>query len=195
MLATIEPLKVMKYGITVSCIIAALYLTITCIYEYTLDKNASSINFKDFHADENSLYLSVSLCFYGDDIFINGIDKEKYINFLSGCENNDACNWNASFADVDYDNVTKDFSGYILEEIKLFKDNTGEIYVYKKITDRGAHVTGSRHKTFYVYDGEGRVYTSRRRSDQKCITLDMPFKKGKKIRFHSILLNNSVFAD
>ena len=130
MLTVTDPLKIIKHGFTVSCIIAALYLTFLCIHQYTLDKDTSSIHFKDFHVDENSLYPSISLCF-GDEIFIEGFDGKKYEEFLSGCHYNDECDWNSSYVNVDYDSVTKDYSRYILGERTYFADKSTEIYVYQ----------------------------------------------------------------
>ena len=194
MLRVTKPMEIIKHVVTASCIIAALYLTILCIHQYTLDKDTSSIHFKDFHADENSLYPSMSLCFR-DDIFIGDVDGEKYEEFLSGCHYNYECSWNSSYANVDYDSVSKDYSKYILGERTYFADKSTEIYVYQKFPDRGTQVVGPKDQIVFGYNGGSRVHTSKRSPDQKCITLDIPYSKNNKVKFHSILLNNSVFAD
>ena len=191
----IRPLKVIKHGTTVSCILATLFLTITCVYEYLLNKNTSSIDFKDFHADESCFYPSITLCFSLKDIFINGFNGKQYQAFLSGCDDSNDCNWNSSFSEVDYDSVTKRLSDYIIGEATYFIDKSTEVYIYRRFDENETHDISPKLKKVFGYTGGNRVYTSRRSSEQKCITLDIPFKTGKKVKYPSILFNKSMFAD
>ena len=159
-----------------------------------MNKNTSSIAFKKFHSDANSLYPSISLCFrrnlYSEDQEFEFIYEE----FLSGCRDNPVCVWNSSLANVDYDDVTTNLLDYIIAEGTKFSDNSEYWYVHKKFPERGT-VSYKKSKIIFGYTGSNRVYTSRRMGDKKCITLDIPFRKGKRVRQHSILLNDSVFEN
>jgi hypothetical protein len=155
-----------------------------------LDKDTSSIEFKTFHSDPRSLYPSVSLCFR-DNIFGDQF-IDDYQEFLSGCVYNEDSPWNSSFADKVYDHATIDLVDYVIGEITEFDDQSK--YVYRKFEEREIELTG-KPTTIYGYAGGNRVYTSLRMWNEKCVTFDMPFKNGKTINHHSILLNNSVFLD
>jgi hypothetical protein len=122
------------------------------------------------------------------------MDKFAYEKFLSGCEYNPDCEWNSALANVDYDNVTTNFLDYIIAEQTTFTDDSSYMYVYKKFPERGTE-SYNKSKIVYGYTGGNRVYTSRRMGDQKCITLDIPFRKGKRVRFHSILLDETAFEE
>ena len=187
-----------KFGFTISCTIAALYLSIRCIHEFSLNKDNSSVSFKNFHADDTSFYPSISLCFrdFWNDSF--GF-KYDYDNFLSGCqdEDEDKCKWNESFANTNYNDVTIDLKEFIIAEITFFGDKTVYMYDYGKYSDDHVkdYKANGKQIIFSGYTGEQRVYTNRKLSYQKCITFDMPFKKNTTIQHHSILLNNEVFQN
>ena len=126
--------QIFKIAFTSGCAIASLAFVIKLIIEYSLNKDTSSLEFKAFHSDENSVYPSVSLCFSCDllpcHIFTNNEEEDpdvgiswndKYRRFLSGCKTTDEfpgpCEngtWDASYADVDYDNVTLRIDNYLL---------------------------------------------------------------------------------
>ena len=97
--------RICQYFINIVCIIAFLYLLISCTHEYILNKDITTVSFKEFHADDDNIYPSVSLCFA--DVFdkINeDSDSIDYRSFLSGCEVqtrfNITCKWNESFSDI-----------------------------------------------------------------------------------------------
>ena len=109
-------------GFTLGCTIAALILCIKCIHQYSLNKDNSSVIFKNYHADESSLYPSISLCFgnlWEEDF--NCKDADAYSKFLSGCqsEEND-CKWDKSLSDLDYDNVTQNLLKFVVAEMTYF---------------------------------------------------------------------------
>ena len=68
----------------------------------------ASISFKTFHQDEDSIYPTITLCFYDDGIFnLNELKKykifkkSKYKDFLNG-----KSKATSSLLDVDFDQVT-----------------------------------------------------------------------------------------
>ena len=120
--------QIFKIAFTSGCVIASLAFVIKLIYEYSLNKDTSSLEFKAFHSDENAVYPSISLCF-SESIWKNiaEFNDTKYSEFLSGCYTSDdgdcGGTWDASFANVDYDNVTKNLVDYVVGEVTDFADD------------------------------------------------------------------------
>ena len=74
------------------CIVGAVFMTVYLVYQYTLDNDVSSINFNHFHDAIQNVYPSISLCFgnrMGGSFFNDLTNSSAYINFLSGCDNDD----------------------------------------------------------------------------------------------------------
>ena len=74
-----------------SCIVGAVFMTVFLVYQYTLDEDVSSINFKHFHDTVQNVYPSITLCFgnlNGGSFFkeTDDYNASAYINFLSGCK-------------------------------------------------------------------------------------------------------------
>ena len=196
MVESINGLSVTRYFFIVICIIGALYFTTRCIYEYTLDKDTSSVSYKKFHEDKDSLYPSVSLCFADTFSDVMGeVEKSKYIEFLSGCEGNPDCVWNSTYANIDYDLVTKDLLDYIIGELIEFDDKAEYMYIYGESENSSVVKDGKKKTIFNAYKGGDRVYTSSRGYEYKCITFDIPFRKEHTVKTYSILLNNDVFGE
>ena len=81
-----------KWCFVLSCIVGAVFMTVYLVYQYTLDKDVSSINFKHFHDTVQNVYPSITLCFgnrMGGSFFKDLTNSSAYINFLSGCDNED----------------------------------------------------------------------------------------------------------
>ena len=179
-----------KYLFILVCTVAFLYLLISCIYEYTLDKDITVVRFKEFHAEEDNIHPSISLCF--NQVFrgMNNVsDSIDYQSFLNGCRGRN-CKWNASYSILDYDKVTKNPFDYILGEAFIFQDSTRENIVYQEIPYLSQY---GNNKFMLSKLDENRVYVGYRGSEAKCITFDMPFRKNRRVMYHSILLNNDIF--
>ena len=52
--------KFFKTFFITGCIVASLVLAVQLIYEYSLNNDTSSVEFKAFHSDENSVYFGKS---------------------------------------------------------------------------------------------------------------------------------------
>ena len=195
----------------IGCFVAAMYFFGSCIQEYVLNEDTSTVRFKSFHSDENSLYPSLTLCF-GDfwNFDFNSKDyddpdpdfdyakeekfKDAFKQYLSGCEGYSECTWNKSFENIDYDNVSINLMDYVTAEITVFEDDTMLKYAYPTLLKpESVWNETSQEMIFYGYNGGTRVYTSKRTADSKCITFDIPFRKDKLVRHHSILLDNTIF--
>ena len=163
-----------------------------------MNKDNSSVSFKTFHVDQKSLYPSISLCFgtvWKDESQID-LSVTSYQEFLSGCQelDEDECQWNASFSNANYDYVTDNLLEFVAAEMTYFVDKSRYLYVYKTLSS-AENETEDKVKIFSGYNGGKRVYTNRRKFNQKCLTFDMPFRKKTRILQHSILLNNEVFPN
>ena len=73
-------LKVFQTFFIVGCSIGALVFVIQLIYEYSLNKDSSSLEFKAFHSDTKAVYPSISLCFDFASIIRNTSEIDK--NFV-----------------------------------------------------------------------------------------------------------------
>ena len=94
----------------VFCLMVTAGMSIYCIHKYVKNEDMASITFKTFHQDSNSIYPTITHCFYNDGIFnLNELKKHNiykksdYTDFLKGHAN--AKITNRSLA-VDYDQVT-----------------------------------------------------------------------------------------
>ena len=126
-----DPFKIFKAFFIIGCVIGSLIFVIKLVYEYSLNKDTSSLQFKTFHSDKSALYPSISLCF--SDIFKEGFkDEQKYKEFLSGCEDDEDCSWNATYADLEYDDVTLNLVDYVLGERTDIDDDSTKTFVYRK---------------------------------------------------------------
>ena len=205
-------IKLFKNLFYIGCFVAAMYFFGSCIQEYVLNEDTSTVRFKSFHSDENSLYPSLTLCFgdfwnfdfnlkkdYDDPDpefdYDTGVEfRDAFKQYLSGCEGYSECTWNKSFENIDYDNVSINLMDYVTAEITVFEDDTTFKYAYPPVLkSESVWNETSQEMIFSDYKGGTRVYTSKRTSDSKCITFDIPFRKGKLVRHHSILLDNTIF--
>lgn len=83
--------KFFKACFILFCIVGAMLMTVWLVYQYTLDKDVSSIDFKNYHNSDKELYPSITMCFGESDKFslfktTQGFNNSAYVNFLSGCD-------------------------------------------------------------------------------------------------------------
>ena len=103
------------------CVIGALYFTISCVYQYILNKDSSSVTYKEFHEDEDSVYPSVSLCLWkGLHWLKNDKFSKCYMSFLVGSHEKfggeTKCPWNTTYAELDYHSMTKNLTQHVIGE-------------------------------------------------------------------------------
>ena len=185
--------KFLKDLFSLGCLVAFVYLLISCICEYHLDKDVSSVKFKKFHYSQDQIYPSVSLCF--SPVFNHStedINSNDYINFLSGCRKDNHCKWNRSYSELQFDDLTKNLFDYIYGEKTIFADQDHDTFFYKSLSFFNMEQNGKLPKSNPMPD---RIYISQRSWNEKCITFDMPYYKEKQIKFHSILMNNDIFPN
>ena len=95
------------------CISAAIGFAIWAIYLYQLDEDLTQIDVKQFNAELEGIYPSISLFFYSPitkpeklEKYGDGITPIMYKQFLQGEI------WNKTFMSIDYNDVTLDIMDY-----------------------------------------------------------------------------------
>ena len=153
---------------------------IYCIQEYSLDQDVTHIEYKKFHDGPGEIYPSITLCFYKpfrhDKMMVLGRDVTfySYKDFLSGY---DRGNWNSSFSDMDYDDVSVNFMDHLLYvEFNLLNND----YLKWNIENKTRLVDD--HDTLnYSRVKQPDIYVSARLYNKKCFTMNIPFVENKRI--------------
>ena len=123
------------------------YLSLICysVYRYNSDEDASLVNYQTFHSSRSNIYPSLTMCVPNSfkeaelqkhDPNLNGTTFEK---FLMGQE------WNKTWLQIDYRNVTDDIMRYILNvDIKAMtsQGSVGYPYYYTKRSGTLTNVVG-----------------------------------------------------
>ena len=166
----------------ICCVIATIVLILNCFYNFWKDKDTSQITFKMYHEEKDGIYPSVSLCFewpFLKERFENlegGITASNYSQFLKGEF------WDDKYQDIDYDNVTLDLKSY-LASVKI--ENT--IGVRKMYSFRNDSSDNSSKALS--------LSVSSRSSDEKCYSIDIPYKEKEYLKLLEIKFNKTIFHD
>ena len=97
------------------CTSATIAFICFCLYKYSQNDDVSQVTFQEFHKKKDNLYPSVSICvssiFYEENLksYGDGINISTYTDFMNGEY------WDDRIVKVDYDNVTLNFSNYIIQ--------------------------------------------------------------------------------
>ena len=177
------------------------------------DEDNSQVEYQRFHANNESIYPSISLCFKrpflkerlaaykmeGDE----PIEVKNYSRFIYGRY------WNDNFVDIDYDNVTIDLWDHLsLVTITLansyqniFWDvNSTNDLVQRPLEDsHNGHI--DQDEIFPTDDVlPPSIYISNRGSEErrskgKCYNFDIPLILHKPIHSFKLLINGSIFPE
>jgi hypothetical protein len=177
------------------------------LINYWNAKDVTAISYETFHKEEKDVYPSIGLCFANSliDEKLNQYAikvqpgsnahmytmRELYSFFLAGEY------WNPDMLQIDYDDVTKNIDDYVLSyEIVTTKFETIEIY--NKETQANTHKSQIQPKEIGKRK-QGNVIPHFRKfslfTTMKCVSVDIPFKKGMKFIEARIRFNNSIFND
>ena len=171
--------KCLKFFYSCTCVAAAIGFVIWGVYRYSLDEDITRIDVKNFNADEESIYPSVSLFFYSPCIKEkfekqgNGITPTIYKRFLQGDE------WNENLMDIDYNDVTINIIDYFLGYEIAYIVNQRVSY-NNIITDNS---------------GWKPPYSNGNSSIGKAFTVDIPFQPNKKVKTLDIKLSTKIFPN
>ena len=128
--------RITSYGFRLVCSFATIIFVCYCLYEFSLNEDISQVSFQEFHANEDSIYPSLTVCLtpgFVDDaiaMYGDGISSSTYINFLDGQH------WDDRMLHIDYDNVTTNFEDYLLgigmgtPDYRDNEDNEYEYFLY-----------------------------------------------------------------
>ena len=166
------------------CILAAISTISYCIYEYSLDEDSTSVEFKRFDTNKHEQgYPSFTVCFLNQilkaklESYGEQIDATHYLNSLWGYS------WDPRMHEIDYDFVTMDLNKHV-----IFRKEWNEQFkatVYNDTNVKSADVVADRNP-FYV---------SHRCPFAKCFSQDLPYGSEKGIAKHDIWINMDIFAN
>ena len=112
--------KHFKYAFHGLCATITIALTIYCVYQYTLDKDVSNIEFRKYNSAKDRIYPSITLCLpnalledkltaYGV-----GINTTSYHRFLTGKL------WDERMVNIDFDDVSLNIEKYLIGTYNSF---------------------------------------------------------------------------
>ena len=119
--------KILIRIFNIICLAAAVSLIIYWMYEFSLNKDVSSIDYKRYHDSDDDQYPLLSICFKN---FLSTkklkqqnprTNKSEYLNFIRGNY------FEAQLLEIDFQNVSKNISEYIIDYY-LFKEDGGREY-------------------------------------------------------------------
>ena len=180
------------------CLIGTLIMTIFCIQEYVLDQDVTHIGYKKFHDEQGEVYPSITLCFRipfrREKMLGLGGDVTPYLykGFVSG---QDYGNWNSSFSDIDYDNISTNFLDYLLN-VEMYMLNG--VYL-KWIIENKIRMVHAHYKHYNVdYQNYSMVkppeiYVSARLHNKKCFTMNIPFMENIRIYAVKMKIDKDIF--
>ena len=107
-----------------SCFSVAFSLTLYWIYEYSLDKDLCTVDFKKYYDDKQDEFPTLSICLDNENpestlrTLHPPINKSMYLKFLQGES------FDADMIDIDYRNVTADLNDYIVAEYVSYRNGS-----------------------------------------------------------------------
>ena len=170
-----------NYLFATICVVATISCISYCIFQYILDKDVSRIDFVDFHSNRESIYPSISFCvnkpltFLEKELDKYGTNATAYDAFLLGNV------WDAQLANIDYNKVTLNVKDFLLS-IRGLTNHFEEFFFHpfeKSTWDPKIYESRVEHV--------GEVY--------KCLSVEVPYIRGKTIREFSVFMNTSVFPN
>ena len=189
--------KVAYYLFHFICTSATIAFICFCLYKYSQNDDVSQVTFQEFHKKKDNLYPSVSIClssiFYEEKLksYGDGINISTYTDFMSGEY------WDDRIEKVDYDNVTLNFSNYLLgigmwtPDWRYLKGDKYFLYDHRKAIKR-------THKNISLPTDEmdewiPHFYNSYRGASQKCFTVDIPYTPLQKVWTFGIVFDGNIF--
>ena len=210
---TLTKFDYFKTVFCIVCILITIILSSWRVYQYSLDEDLTRVTFKRFHKNKESVYPSITLCFF--DQYLQEKLKEfktnasEYTRFLKGQY------WDPKLLKVNYDDVTIDLKEYLLgydiwysEKGCMWKKN-GKNRFKREEGKRSQNRETIRPKiqikqqiSYNQLDdimqsplGWKMPYVSLSEPSQKCFTIDIPFQARKMLRTFNIRIKTSVFRD
>ena len=107
------------------CLAVAGSLIVYWMYEFSLDKDISTIDYKRFHESDQDKFPLLSICFKN---FLsetklweqnNRTNVLEYLSFLRGNH------FNPELLKIDYDKVSMNISKYLVKYLLLKRDGSG----------------------------------------------------------------------
>ena len=174
------------------CIIATLSLVVWCISLYLQNNDVSRVDYQKFHATQQDIYPSFSLCFSHvlehKELKKYDLNESIYWKFLKGAL------WDERFMAISYENITINPIDYLLA-IEMYQQNyngepvQSQYYLYDKTQEKAANSqTTLRWKPKFYVDNNpfsGVI--------QKCLTVDVDYIPLQQLSWLTIVMDKSIF--
>ena len=174
------------------CWLLTILLVGCSISLYIQNDDITRMRNAKFHSTERDIYPSISICFGNvldeEKLDARGINKNSYLSFLTGKE------WNKTFFDVNFDEVSIDLEHYLLA-MEVYKEGynrdilNGSYFLFDNTIHRADEIDERPEwKPNFFQDAIpmwGMV--------QKCLTFDSSFVSHKTLTWMTIVLSRSAF--
>ena len=191
--------RIAYYSFHFICTSATIGFICFCLYKYSQNGDVSQVTFQEFHAQEENLYPSLTICvssiFYEEKLksYGEGINVSTYTGFMNGEY------WDDRMINVDYDNVTTNFSNFFLgvgmwtPDWRYLKGEEYFLYDHRKVVKE--NIRNPNVSTVEMNEWTPDFYNSYRDSSQKCFTVDIPFMMQKKVWTFGIVFDSYIFPE
>ena len=159
------------------CILATLYTTIDQFRNYFNIEDQTIVAYRRFNEMETDVYPSLTLCWTMTIIeeklrrYGSTFNATDYARFLAGDV------WDENMLNVDYDNVTPALEEYVF------------LYGYQSTSDEFVFLYHLKEVNKFNRDIKQKPMWG-----MKCLTLDIPFRKGLAIKQFFLSFNSSIFG-
>ena len=168
--------KILTILFTICCITMTLVLSGWWAYQYSLNEDRCTVEFKDHSDDNETDYPSMTLCFRDPftSFIKNGNEQQwnlsKMLSYFSGDENFEIIH-------VDYENVSLRITDYVIKYWIRWRNGSATTFLPHEFKFKGYQVTysGFRDGNFY-----------------KCFTIGIP---NRHTRVLSALIDNKIFPN
>ena len=187
--------KMKKYTLKVYeniCWVVTTVLVGYSISVYLEDRDITRISDVKFHLTPKDIYPSMSLCFGDilkrDKLEAQKINKTLYLDFLTGK------NWNKTFLDINFDEVSIDLETYLLA-IEMYKEGynsdvaEGSLFMFDNTMHPGEKPQDRSAWRPNIYQDTKPFWGL----IQKCITFDVPISLQQTSTWITIVMSKSVF--
>ena len=190
--------KTSSYIYYLTCLSTATVFILSCLYNFSLNKNISEVTYQEFHKTEENVYPSLTLCLasvfseknlrrYGEEI-----NPSTYKEYLNGQL------WDNRMVDIEYDNVTLNFLDYLMGISMVTRETDfpkSKYFLYNHYEETQAIDSNITMSTTNQHNWKPKYYTSYRGANQKCFTFDLPYIEKEKILSFETIFNADIFPE
>ena len=161
-----------------ACLLATIGYGINSVYDFVQNHDLTTITFKTFHNDDESIYPSLSMCFNAPFLKENLIQSAnlsrtiEYSRYLIG-----KAPTNETLDNINFEDVSFQINDFLIKAVIQFK--YGGRLSKRRIQHDEIHI-----------QSWGRIYRI-----TKCFTFDVPYLEKALAKSMSIYFNTSVYPN